>query len=86
MARNASSFRVPMPRLSPVSFPRRSTYVRFVNDEKQAVWRCLEDKVDYMTEANAQASLGVRAEFLVTIFHARQDDEDVTKRADTVSP
>ncbi len=75
VARNASSFRTPTPRLSTDAFPRRSTYVRFIADDKRVVWRCLEDKVEYVKEANMQSSLGIRAEYLVSVFHRKQADD-----------
>ena len=81
VARNAKSLRMPFPRFEPAKYPTRSTYARLDFKNGNCEWRCLEEKVAYMSLQSPQRLLGTVAAVLVTFFHAG-DQPEATKEED----
>ena len=80
VARNAKSLRLPFPRFEPAKYPTRSTYARLDFKNGNCEWRCLEEKVAYMSLQSPQRLLGTVATVLITFFHA--DTTEATKEED----
>lgn len=70
VARNARSYRLPMPRFDPLAYPSRSTFRRFDHADGRSEWRRLEDHVQYGDLPLRQGLIGDQAAVLVTFFHA----------------
>ena len=68
IARNAKSFRSPVPRLNPKEYPVRSTYGRFDHASGHAEWRILEEQVRYSELSTALGMIGSTAAVLCSIY------------------
>ena len=71
VAKDAKSYRTPVPRFSPSEYPLRSSFGRFDRANGQAEWRRLENRVEYGLLANRQQLIGATPAVLVTIFHQK---------------
>ena len=76
VARNAKSYRTPMPRFKMSEYPLRSSFGRF-DSEMGSSWRRLETDVEYGELANAQGLLGGQAAILVSCFKTPRSTKEM---------
>ena len=76
VARNAKSFRSPVPRCDPLKFPFRSSYARFDRESGFSEWRILEEQVPVKELRSLQAPIGAVASVLFTVFRPLPTKEE----------
>jgi len=76
VARNAKSFRSPVPRCDPLKFPFRSSYARFDRESGFSEWRILEEQVPVKELRILQAPIGAVASVLFTVFRPLPTKEE----------
>ena len=77
VARNARSYRTPMPRFKMSAYPLRSTFGRF-DSETGSSWWWLETDVEYGNLPNAQSMLDFQAAILISISKGQGQQEKST--------
>jgi hypothetical protein len=80
VARNAKSFRLPMPRFDPQVFSRRSFFGMFIMPNGAFEWKRLEHFVEYMGLQNRQGLIGGSPDVLVTVFSQGPVQSTINKK------